>query len=216
MSQAKHLIRIWDLPTRLFHWGLVLLVGLVFLSASLGALDIHEIAGEGVLALVLFRLVWGVNGSQTARFSDFLGGFAAIQKYLLYRESKSAGHNPLGGWMAVAMLAILLVQAITGLIANDGILFQGPLAHRISGINSDAVTAVHHQLANLLAILIVIHVTAILLYFFVGKENLLMPMLSGKKLVTTSVNSIHFGSSISAATILCVVILAIVILLAVL
>ncbi|MRD72424.1 cytochrome B [Rhodocyclus tenuis] len=216
MSQAKHLIRIWDLPTRLFHWGLVLLVGLVFLSASLGALDIHEIAGEGVLALVLFRLAWGVHGSQTARFSDFLGGFAAIQKYLVHRESKSAGHNPLGGWMVVAMLAILLVQAITGLIANDGIFFQGPLAHRTSGIISDAATAVHHQLANLLATLIVIHVTAILLYFFVGKENLLMPMLSGKKLVTTSVNLIHFSSSISAAKILCVVILAIVILLAVL
>jgi cytochrome b len=74
----------------------------LFWSASIGALDIHELAGEGVLALVLFRLVWGVLGSQTARFSDFLGGFAAIQKYLVHRESKSVGHNPLGGWMVVA------------------------------------------------------------------------------------------------------------------
>lgn len=216
MSQAKHLIQIWDLPTRLFHWSLSLLVGVLFLSASIGALDIHELAGEGVLALVLFRLVWGVLGSQTARFSEFLGGFAAIQKYLVHRDSKSVGHNPLGGWMVVAMLAVLLVQAGTGLIANDGILFQGPLAHRVIGMTSDAASAVHHRLANLLAVLIVIHITAILLYWLVGNDNLLMPMLSGKKLVTTSVKPIQLGSSILATATLCFVILAIVILLAVL
>lgn len=214
MTQAKYLIRIWDLPTRIFHWSLALLVGVLFLSASIGALDIHEFAGEGVLALVLFRLVWGVLGSQTARFSDFLGGFAAIQKYLVHRESKSVGHNPLGGWMVVVMLAVLLVQACTGLIANDGILFQAPLAHRVSGMTSDAASVVHHRLANLLGTLIVIHVTAILLYWLVGKDNLLMPMLSGKKLVTSSVKSIQFGSSTFAAVTLCFVILAIVILLA--
>jgi cytochrome b len=118
--------------------------------------------------------------------------------------------------MVVAMLAMLLVQAITGLIANDGILFQGPLAHRVSVMISDAASAVHHQLANLLGTLIVIHVTAILLYWLVGKDNLMMPMLSGKKLVTTSVKSIQFSSSTLAAATLCFVILAIGILLAVL
>lgn len=209
MNQAKHLIRIWDLPTRIFHWSLVLLIGILFLSASIGALDIHEFAGEGVLALVLFRLIWGVFGSQTARFREFVGGPAAIRQYLVNRESKSLGHNPLGGWMVIAMLAVLLVQASTGLLANDGILFQGPLVHQVSGMTSDAASAVHHRLANLLGVLIVSHVTAILLYWLVGKDNLLMPMLSGKKLVSTSVKPVQFVSPILAAATLCFVVFAI-------
>ncbi len=209
MSQAKQLIRIWDLPTRLFHWCLVLLVGVLFLSASIGALDIHKWAGEGILALVVFRLIWGVLGSQTARFSDFLGGFADIRQYLLNRQSKSLGHNPLGGWMVVAMLAVLLVQVCTGLLANDGILYQGPLAHRVSPLFSDAASAAHHGLANLLGILVAIHVTAILLYWFVGKENLVAPMLSGKKWVIAPVKSAQFGSVIMATAIQCFVLLAI-------
>ena len=207
MSQAKHRILIWDLPIRLLHWSLVILVGLLFLTASLGAFDAHELAGKGVLVLVIFRLIWGAVGSQTARFSDFLGGIAAIRQYLIYRQSKSLGHNPLGGWMVVAMLAALLIQAGTGLLANDGIMFQGPLAHSVSQSLSDVASRAHHGLASLLGGLITIHVTAILLYWTVGRENLVGPMFTGKKWVTPTTEPAQFVSLILAAAILCVVLL---------
>lgn len=205
MNQAKHRIQVWDLPIRLFHWCLVILVGALFATASLGALEVHELAGKGVLDLVVFRLIWGVVGSQTARFSDFLGGFTAIRQYLVYRQSKSLGHNPLGGWMVAAMLAVLLIQAATGLLANDGILFQGPLAHNISQSLSDVASSAHLRLANLLGGLIAIHITAILLYWFVGRENLVAPMFTGTKWITAPVKPVQFVSLILAVAIQCVV-----------
>lgn len=208
MNQAKHRIQVWDLLIRLFHWCLVILVGAVFATASLGALEVHELAGKGVLDLVVFRLIWGVVGSQTARFSDFLGGFTAIRQYLVYRQSKSLGHNPLGGWMVAAMLAVLLIQAATGLLANDGILFQGPLAHSISQSLSDVASSAHLRLANLLGGLIAIHITAILLYWFVGRENLVAPMFTGTKWITAPVKPVQFVSLILAVAIQCVVLLA--------
>ena len=214
MSQAKHLVVVWDLPIRLFHWCLVILVGVLFLTASLGALDAHELAGEGALALLIFRLIWGVVGSQTAQFNNFIGGLAAIRQYLVYRQSKSLGHNPLGGWMVVTMLASLLIQASTGLIANDGISFHGPLAHGVTPSLSDMASSVHHGLATLLGGLVVIHVTAILLYWVIGKENLVTPMFTGNKWLAAPVEPAQIGSLNLAATIQCAVVLVIAALLA--
>lgn len=209
MDKAKHLIQVWDLPVRIFHWSLVLLVGLLFLTASIGALDLHGLAGESVLALVIFRLIWGVVGSQTARFIDFLGGAAAMWQYVRRRRSKSLGHNPIGGWMVVTLLAVLFAQACTGLLANDGILFQGPLAHLIIQEYSDAASTIHHALADMLGILIAVHVSAILLYWLLAKENLVAPMLTGKKWIAEYITSPQFANPARAIIILGYVLFAI-------
>lgn len=194
MNKGKQLLVVWDLPTRLFHWCLVLLVGVLLASASLGRFDLHEIAGEGVLALLVFRLAWGFIGSQTARFGDFLGGLATIKDYIAHRKSKSLGHNPLGGLMVLAFLVVLLVQVSTGLFSNDGILFQGPLANLVSQNISDALSGIHALLANILWVLVVAHISAIALYWMVGKENLLAPMLTGKKSVSAGVKPVQLAS----------------------
>lgn len=194
MNKGKQLLVVWDLPTRLFHWCLVLLVGVLLASASLGRFDLHEVAGEGVLALLVFRLVWGFIGSQTSRFGDFLGGLATIKDYIAHRKSKSLGHNPLGGLMVLAFLVVLLAQVSTGLFSNDGILFQGPLANLVDQDVSGALSGIHALLANILWLLVAAHISAIALYWMVGKENLLVPMLTGKKWVSTGVKPVRLAS----------------------
>jgi cytochrome b len=194
MKKGKQLLVVWDLPTRLFHWCLVLLVGVLLASALFGRFDLHEVAGEGVLALLVFRLAWGFIGSQTARFGDFLGGLATIKDYIAHRKSKSLGHNPLGGLMVMAFLAVLLAQVSTGLFSNDGILFLGPLANLVDQNMSDALSGIHALLANILWLLVVAHISAIALYWIVGKENLLVPMLTGKKWVFIGIKPMRLVS----------------------
>lgn len=194
MNKGKQLLVIWDLPTRLFHWCLVLMVGILLASASKGKFELHALAGEGVLALLVFRLVWGLVGSQTARFGDFLGGLAVIKDYIAHRKSKSLGHNPLGGLMVLALLGVLLAQVSTGLFSNDGILFQGPLANLVGQDVSDALSGLHALSANILWLLVTVHVSAIALYWIVGKENLLTPMLTGKKWVSNGVKPVRLAS----------------------
>lgn len=201
MNKDKKLLVIWDLPTRLFHWCLVLMVGVLLATALQGRFRLHAFAGEGVLALLVFRLTWGIVGSQTARFGDFLGGLSSIKDYIAHRKSKSLGHNPLGGLMVLAFLAVLFVQASTGLFSNDGILFQGPLAHLVDQDVSDALSGFHTLLANVLWLLVIVHISAIALYWIVGKENLVLPMLTGKKWVSTSVKPVRLGSLALAACI---------------
>ncbi len=189
MSDQPHALQtvtVWDLPTRLFHWTLVALMIFQWLTAEFGsAMDWHVWGGYAILALVVFRLIWGFVGSDTVRFRDFVRGPGAALGYvkaLLRGETPLyLGHNPMGGWSIVAMLVLLLVQAGTGLFANDDITIEGPLYAWVSKGTSDWLTAIHKFNFNLLLLVIAVHISAVLFYLLVTRENLIHPMLSGRK-----------------------------------
>ena len=180
-------IPVWDLPTRLFHWLLVVLVGVSFTTGSIGgnAMQYHEWSGFAILVLLVFRIAWGFVGSRTSRFYDFVKGPAAVWRYaaaLVGGKSKRfLGHNPLGGWSVLAMLMALLVQAATGLFANDDIITEGPLFLWASKSVSDWLTGVHRLNRYLILVLVATHVSAVLFYLLVKHENLIKPMITGIK-----------------------------------
>ena len=144
MRQLHLPMRIWDLPTRLFHWVLVLLIFTSWLSAELNFMRVHVVSGLTILSLLLFRLIWGFIGSDTARFSHFLRSTLEASRHLLHlarREPDTeVGHNAAGGWMVIMFLALLAVQAGSGLCANDDALTEGPLAAIVGKERSDWLT----------------------------------------------------------------------------
>ncbi len=180
-------VLVWDLPTRLFHWLLVILVTTSFITAKIGgnAMQYHEWSGFTILALLLFRLVWGFVGSRESRFATFVRGPAAVFRYavkILRPDSRHyLGHNPLGGWSIIAMLSALMVQAGTGLFANDDIDTEGPLYKWASEATSDWLTRVHKLNQEVIIGLVAIHILAVLFYFLFKRENLVKPMITGFK-----------------------------------
>ena len=177
----------WDVPVRAFHWTLVALIVISSVTAQIGgnAMQIHEWSGFTILTLVLFRLLWGILGSTHARFKAFVRGPRAVWDYvtsLLHgRPVFHAGHNPLGGWMILALLGSLLVQAGTGLFANDDIMIEGPLAKHVSKELSDLLSKVHETNFKLLLALIFLHVAAAVYYLVARRENLIASMVTGNK-----------------------------------
>lgn len=186
---GKKTIRIWDWPIRLFHWLLVTLVVVSWVTAEIGgnAMQYHMWSGYAILSLVLFRIMWGFVGSDTARFAHFLRGprvvFGYLRNWFTPHYRAVLGHNPLGGWSAAALVFVLLFQASTGLFSNDDIAAEGPLYHLVSKALSDALTQLHQISFNVLLALIGMHVAAIILYRVKHRENLLTPMLTGDKTV---------------------------------
>jgi len=203
-------VRVWDLPVRLVHWALVLLVAFQVLSANLGEalIEWHLRSGYAILVLVLFRLLWGFAGSGTARFSSFLTRPAEALRFgrrLWSRRAQAvAGHNPLGGWMVVALLAALLVQVGTGLFANDGIATEGPLAGLIPAGLSDRVTTLHRWNFRVLLLLAAAHVAAVLYHWLVLRENLVGAMFTGVKRLRGAAPELRFASSGRALILLAV------------
>jgi cytochrome b len=185
MRQLYLPMRIWDLPTRLFHWILVVLIFAAWLSAWRDWMKIHVLFGLTVLTLLLFRLIWGFIGSDTARFSHFLQSPAAALRHLarlLRREPDTeTGHNAAGGWMVIVLLGLLCVQVGTGLCSNDDIMVEGPLAEFAGKDRSDWLTHIHHVNFTLIEIAIALHVLAIVTYRVLKGQNLLLPMITGKK-----------------------------------
>jgi cytochrome b len=185
-------VRVWDLPTRLFHWLLVVLIALQYATAEFHLLDMewHFRFGYAILALIVFRLLWGVFGSQTSRFAEFVRGPSTVFRHTTALLSNKAGvmvgHNPLGGWSVLVLLASVLLQAVSGLFASDGIDTQGPLSDRLTTAAVKTWTRIHDWNQNVLLVLIVLHVVAIALYYVLRNENLLGPMISGRKLVDTA------------------------------
>lgn len=182
----------WDLPVRIFHWALVLLVIWQIVTVSIGGntMQLHAYGGYAILTLVLFRVLWGFLGGTHARFGDFVRGAAAVIRYVRALRAgphtPHAGHNPLGGWSVLAMLACLLVQGTTGLFANDDVMMEGPLAKHVSSRASEIATAIHDANAVLLLSLIALHVAAVLFYLLAKKENLIAPMITGHKPTATA------------------------------
>ena len=187
MGAGETQVKVWDAPVRLFHWLLVLLFAFMFFTGKSGSdwMEWHMRAGYAILALVLFRILWGFAGSTHARFTSFLSGPAACiecLKHLMARKpSPYPGHNPLGGWMVLVLLVALLVQTGTGLFANDDLLSEGPLAALISKATSDQLTVIHVWNFNLLLALAGVHLIAVLYHAGFMKENLIGAMFTGVK-----------------------------------
>jgi cytochrome b len=184
--EAGGAARIWDVPIRIVHWSFVLLMPALWWTAEQGDLTRHRQLGYVMLGLVIFRILWGLFGSSTARFASFVKGPVAVINYLRTLFSKSdseaPGHNPLGAISVIALLGLLVTQASIGLFAQDvdGI-ESGPLAYLVSYDGADAAREWHHSLFNGLLILIAIHILAILFYQFFKRDNLIGPMVTGKK-----------------------------------
>ncbi|ACV35806.1 cytochrome b/b6 domain-containing protein [Accumulibacter sp.] len=179
---SKQRIRLWDLPTRLFHWLLAGLVVASFVSGKIGgnAMDWHGKFGLAILGLLAFRLVWGFAGSTYARFVSFLPTPAKVLAYLR-GQWRGVGHNPLGAFSVFGLLLLLAFQVGTGLFGNDDIAFRGPLYELISKDLSDRLTGLHKLSVNVLIALVTLHIVAIAFYVRVKKDDLIRPMLTGWK-----------------------------------
>ena len=184
-------VLVWDLPTRLFHWSVVVLVAAAYATWRLNWMVWHAWVGDALLALVLWRILWGVCGSDSARFSRFLRSPAAAARHLahLFRREpdRHAGHNPAGGWMVIGLLALLLVQTLSGIYVDNDVADVGPFTEVMSAPFDNAMTALHALAWKALLAAIALHVTAILVYAAVKRHNLLLPMITGRKALPESV-----------------------------
>jgi cytochrome b len=188
-ADAALAVPVWDLPIRLFHWTLVVLVGFSWWSAENGEIEWHIRSGLALLFLLLFRLLWGLVGSSTARFRSFVRGPAALWRYLRRpSEWRGIGHTPLGALSVVALLGVLLLQVSTGLALSDedGI-HAGPLNARVPFETAEAAHDLHLTSFDFLLVLMALHVAAILFYRLRGKR-LVRAMVTGRSLD-------HAGSS---------------------
>ncbi len=189
MADDKSKVRVWDVPVRLFHWALVVLIATSYFSGRAGGdwMKLHFWAGYAILALLLFRIAWGFVGSTTARFSNFVKGPGAWLAYVAtsLRGGKTyeAGHNPIGGIMVVVLLLAVLAQATAGLFSADTDLgtVNGPLATSIADAWVDRLTAFHKSWVNVLLLLVGLHVLAAVAYLVVKRQNLIGAMITGRK-----------------------------------
>jgi cytochrome b len=174
---------VWDWPTRIFHWLLVLLIAFAWYTAEVDRnMDWHLRAGMAVLLLLVFRILWGLIGTSTARFSQFVRGPRAVWSYI--RPGSDApvavGHNPIGGWSVIVMLLLTVIVVVAGLFAVDidGI-DSGPLSHLVSFDQGRSASEIHELAFNLLLAVIAIHILAIIFYLVVKRRNLVGPMVTG-------------------------------------
>jgi cytochrome b len=198
--------RVWDAPTRLFHWAVVVLVVALWLTQYEGWMPQHMLCGYAMMALLLFRLAWGVVGSDTALFRRFLKSPLAAFRHVKHLHRRPAdteiGHNAAGGWMVLLMLLLLCVQVATGLCANDEISTQGPLADTVGPDASDWLSHIHAINFTLIEIAISLHVLAILIYRLLG-YRLAWPMITGRKSLPDAVPPPRMASPWLAAGLLC-------------
>jgi cytochrome b len=180
-------MRVWDLPVRCFHWAIVVLVIVSYVSAKTHHMQVHLLSGYTVLTLLLFRLAWGIVGSETARFAAFVKSPLAALRHLA-RFGRAApddqvGHNEAGGWMVLILLLLLAAQVGTGLCSHTRTGVAGPLSKVVGPAASDQISRLHGTLFYVLLAAIVLHVLAIAAYAAFQRQNLLRPMLTGKKLL---------------------------------
>ena len=175
-------IKVWYLPTRIFHWLLFILIVGAIITGKMGgsAIDWHGRFGLATFGLITFRVAWGFIGSSHARFSGFVPRLSSLRAYLR-GDWQGVGHNPLGALSVLALLAMICVQAATGIFSNDDIAFSGPLVDLVDKSLSDWLTGIHRWSINILIALIVLHLAAIVFYTKVKKDNLVRPMLTGWK-----------------------------------
>lgn len=181
----KTTLRVWDLPTRAFHWLLVVCIAGAVVCVNIGgnAMQWHAYFGYSALTLITFRLLWGIVGSLHSRFTSFIPSPSRLIAYLKGEVGGGIGHNPLGSLSVLALLAVVGIQAITGLFTDDDIAFQGPLAKYVSGSTVSLLSSIHALNSNILFGLIGLHVLAIGYYQFIKRERIVMPMIHGDKVI---------------------------------
>lgn len=177
---------LWDIPTRVSHWLIVGFVGFSWWSAEYDRLDLHTWSGYGLLGVLIFRIIWGFVGSQTARFSQFLTGPSPVIQYaktLFERTPKPhRGHNPMGAWSVVLLLTFLIAQVMLGMFAEDvDGLASGPLSYYVSYDTARWAAEMHEEIFNVLLALIAVHIVFIGFYLLYKKDNLIGPMITGQK-----------------------------------
>ncbi len=184
-------LRVWDFPTRLFHWSVVSLVVVAWLIVGDEGwkLTVHTVAGYGLLVAIVFRLGWGVVGSTHARFADFVRPWSVVREYTRQLARRAPpnyiGHNPLGGWSVVLLLMALATIITTGLIAGDrGGDPLGPLAHLVSVDIARIAKEVHESTWSILQLLILVHLGGVFTHWALKGENLVRSMWTGDKDVT--------------------------------
>lgn len=205
---------IWDAPTRLFHWLTAILVAAAYATWRFDRMDWHVWIGYALLALVIFRLLWGFFGSETARFAAFLVSprvaFAHLAHLFRREPDDQRGHNPAGGWMVLMLLALLLGEALSGLYINNDVAVAGPLTEFIPAPLADLIDALHTGLLwQALLAAIALHLAAIAIYWAAKGQNLVLPMINGRKALPKEKRPptlagpmralIVFGGSVAAA-----------------
>jgi cytochrome b len=182
---------VWDLPVRSFHWLLVLsLISSWYTSdGERGLIEYHLKIGYFTLGLVLFRIIWGILGTQYAKFSQFFPTKQALKSYLSNFKNDNSyntvGHNPLGGLMVLFMLTLVLLQAISGLFMNDDVFTTGPYFESVGSSTQKLMSFIHNNVFDVIIVVSLIHISAVLYYLLAKKINLIVPMITGYKLLKT-------------------------------
>ena len=186
----RHKVTVWDLPTRLFHWLAAALVAALWVTERWNWMDWHVLAGETLLALLFFRLLWGLFGSESARFARFLASPRAALHHLAHlfvREPDAEpGHNPAGGWMVVALLGLMTAECLIGIFVNNDVVDAGPFTELAPAWFSNLMTDLHTILFQALIAAVALHVATVALYFLLKGQNLVRPMLTGTKTLPTT------------------------------
>jgi len=210
VNAATKRIRVWDLPTRIFHWTLAVLVAFSFVTGKAGGswMDWHLKSGYAILTLLAFRVAWGLVGGETSRFAHFVRGPRAFLSFAgsLGRKAHRAttGHNPMGGWMVVFLLVILAAQAATGLFSDDEISTTGPLAEKVSNAVVAKMSSFHYYNGWTIAAAVALHVIAVAFYQIALKIDLVRPMVFGWREAPASDGETAMGSTVLAAILLAV------------
>ena len=202
------LMKVWDAPTRLFHWTIVLLVAFSYVSADRGWAELHYLSGYTMLSLLLFRLIWGFVGSETSRFGKFLRnpveGWRHLAQFGRREPDVEIGHNAAGGWMVLVLLMLLLLQVVTGLFSYGDVDAYGPLSKYLTRAQGEQVVALHALNFNVILGAIVLHVLAVAAYYAVKRHNLIAPMFTGRKRLPGNLRQPRMASPLLAILIIVV------------
>lgn len=176
-------VRVWDLPTRLFHWLLMICIIGSFVTVKVGGnwMQYHFWFGYSILALIAFRILWGFVGGRYSRFTSFPPNPLRTLAYLRGDSSHTLGHNPVGTWSVYVLLLVIGGQAIGGLFADDEIANAGPLSKHVSNATVSLITSAHKFNEWVILALVSLHILAVLYYLYKKRENLITPMITGDK-----------------------------------
>ena len=205
-NSSNRKIEVWDVPTRLFHWLTAALVFAAYITWRLDWMNWHAKAGYAVLTLIVFRLLWGFAGSDTARFSRFVASPPLALHHLaeVFRREPDhqAGHNPAGAWMVLLLLGLLFGETLSGLYVANDVADQGPLTELTPARIANAITALHRIFWDVLLAAVALHVLAIAIYAIAKGHDLLMPMITGRKDLPPEVPRPRIGSLLRASLLL--------------
>lgn len=203
---GRRTVLVWDFFTRLFHWLAAALVLAAYVTLRLDWMDLHVEIGEALLALLLFRVAWGFCGSDTARFARFLASPRAAARHLahlLRREpDEQVGHNAAGGWMVLVMLALMFGETLSGIVLNNDVADAGPLTDLMPAWLANLISDLHGWIWQALVAAVALHVAAIVLYAVAKGQNLLRPMLTGRKRLPAHLAAPRTASPLLAAAVL--------------